>query len=74
MAEKIVLDDEFTDKLSDWDESDIGKKIAKSIELKSIYVVYSLMLFFSTVFFFQHDAQRPCKRSACLRTEITKDE
>tara|TARA_B100000035_G_scaffold91221_1_gene77004 strand:- start:1518 stop:1793 length:276 start_codon:yes stop_codon:yes gene_type:complete len=29
MTEKIVIDEEYTVKLADWDESDIGKKIAK---------------------------------------------
>ena len=29
MAEKIVLDDDFTQKMSDWDESDVGKRIMK---------------------------------------------
>ena len=29
MAEKMVLDDDYTEKKSDWDESDVGKRIAK---------------------------------------------
>ena len=29
MAEKVVIDEDFTEKLSDWDESDVGKRIAK---------------------------------------------
>ena len=29
MAEKIVVDEDFTEKTSDWDESDIGKRIVK---------------------------------------------
>ena len=28
MAEKIVLDDDFTQKMSDWDESDVGKRLS----------------------------------------------
>tara|TARA_B000000475_G_scaffold107695_1_gene87389 strand:- start:109 stop:375 length:267 start_codon:yes stop_codon:yes gene_type:complete len=29
MAEKMVLDDDYTEKESDWDESDVGKRIVK---------------------------------------------
>ena len=31
MTEKIVLDEDFTEKLSDWDESDVGKRICKRV-------------------------------------------
>ena len=31
MAEKVVIDEDYTEKKSDWDESDVGKKIAKRI-------------------------------------------
>ena len=37
MAEKIVLDDDFTEKMSDWDESDVGKRIAKRVTPNGTY-------------------------------------
>ena len=37
MAEKVVIDEDYTDKKSDWDESDVGKKIAKRITPNGTY-------------------------------------
>ena len=37
MAEKVVIDEDYTDKKSDWDESDVGKRIAKRITPNGTY-------------------------------------
>ena len=37
MAEKIVVDEDFTEKTSDWDESDIGKRIVKRVTSNGTY-------------------------------------
>ena len=37
MAEKVVIDEDFTEKLSDWDESDVGKRIAKRVTPNGTY-------------------------------------
>ena len=37
MAEKVVIDEGFTEKLSDWDESDVGKRIAKRVTPNGTY-------------------------------------
>ena len=37
MSEKIVLDDDFTEKKSDWDESDVGKRIIKRVTPNGTY-------------------------------------
>ena len=37
MAEKVAIDEDFTEKLSDWDESDVGKRIAKRVTPNGTY-------------------------------------
>ena len=37
MAEKIILDDDYTEKKSDWEESDVGKRIVKRVTIKGTY-------------------------------------
>ncbi len=37
MSNKIVLDDDFTEKTTDWDESDIGKRIVKRVTINGTY-------------------------------------
>ena len=37
MGEKVVLDEEFTEKVSGWDESDVGKRICKRVTPNGTY-------------------------------------
>jgi len=37
MSNEIILDDDFTEKMTDWDESDVGKRIAKRVTLNGTY-------------------------------------
>ena len=37
MAEEIVIDEDFSEKLSDWDESDVGKRIVKRVTPNGTY-------------------------------------
>ncbi|MDP6869502.1 MAG: hypothetical protein QGI21_01860 [Candidatus Poseidoniaceae archaeon] len=37
MSEEVIFDEDYTEKLVDWDESDIGKKIPKRITKNGTY-------------------------------------